>query len=111
MIQFRSPKVITLLVVGGLAVCAATAYARLIMRDTKVAPNPPLLQAYDKAIEALGPEAKSFYCLAAGAMAIMDTSGPTEWHFEFYSADGSYREVIVSTKDKVIVTDHERTKW
>ena len=75
-----------------MALCTTAAYAFLVRRDPKIPPDPPLLQAYDKALEALGLEAKSFHCVGAGTLALTDSSGPTEWHFSFYSTDGLFRE-------------------
>ena len=106
MTNFRSPKTVAIVLAVSMALCVVSAYARRIMLDGKTAPDPTLPQAYEQAVVALGAEAKSFHCLSADAGFISDTQGPTEWHFVFYSADGLYREVIVSTKDKVIVRDH-----
>lgn len=111
MINFYRRNKVAIVLVTGLVVCAVTVCARLIQRDPKLAPDPALPQAYDKAIAVLGPEAKSFHCLNASARFISETHGPTEWCFVFYSVDGAYREVIISTTDKAIVRDQPRMTY
>ena len=97
--------------VAALALCAATAYAFLVMRGTKTPPNPALSEAYETALRILGPETNTFYCLRADAMTISDTQGSTEWHLIFYSTNGQLREVIVPTSGKVIVRDKLRDSY
>jgi hypothetical protein len=106
--NLRSLKYTAIVAAAGVAAFAITAYARLIAVDPKEVPDPALPEAYAKAVEALRPETKKFHCVGADSLGISDTAGPTEWHFYFYAQDGAYREVIVSTKDKVIIRDHQR---
>src|SRR5262245_19443799 len=99
--RFRSRRVIA--TVAALVLFVASGYAFLVVRSTTTPPDPTLPQAYAKAVEALGGQTNTFYCLSASALAISDSSGPTEWHLVFYATNGHLREVVVPTSGKVIV--------
>ena len=101
----RSRRVAVATILGGVLVFVASAYAYRIAHSTTTPPDPTLPQAYEKAVEALGAQTNTFYCLSASAMTITDSAGPTEWHFNFYSTNGKVREVIVPNSGKVIVRD------
>jgi hypothetical protein len=95
-------------VVAVLALFVAGVYAFNLPHDARIPPNPTLPQAYQKAVQALGSQAGTFYCLRASAMGISESYGPTEWHLVFYSTNGQLREVVVPTTGKIIVRDKEQ---
>jgi len=108
---FRSRKVAATAIVTVLGVFIMSAYAFNALRDTKKPPSPTLPQAYEKAVDALGAQTNSFYCLSADARSISDSSGPTEWHLIFYATNGQLREVVVPSSGKVIIRDKLRDSY
>jgi hypothetical protein len=90
-------------IVIAVVACAVTAYAFLAPVDRTIPPSPTLPEAYATAIKALKSESGTFYCLSASALTLSESSGPTEWHFIFYSTNSEYREVVVPTKGKITV--------
>ncbi|MGH7992193.1 MAG: hypothetical protein ACREDQ_01645 [Limisphaerales bacterium] len=91
--------------------CAALAYE---LRDPITPPEPPLPQAYQRALQALGAETNTFYCVNATSLSLSENLGSCEWHFEFFSTNGRVREVFVGSSGKTIVRNpdiHSEKVW
>lgn len=101
----------TLLIVGVVVSCFTIAYAHMSYRTAKTAPRPAMLEAYNKALQALGTDTNKFYCVAADSrfQCALTYAVDTEWHFTFnstpdlISTNGLYREVIVPSTGGVII--------
>jgi hypothetical protein len=106
-------RVVILIVIGvGLGLAAAYAYEKL--RDPTTPPEPPLPQAYQTALQALGIETNTFYCVNATSLSLSEHLGSTEWHFEFFSTNGRVRSVVVGSNGKTIVRNPDNyapTVW
>jgi hypothetical protein len=101
-----------------IVVSGATLYAFNVMRSKNRRPDLQLPQAYEQALDALGAETNSFYCLRADALSMSDSPGSTEWrpgfvewHFLFYATNGQFRELIVPSSGKVIKRDKPRDSY
>jgi|ERR1035441_4498220 hypothetical protein len=98
-----------------IVVLGMSLYAFNVMRGKKNSPDLTLPRAYERAIQALGVETNSFYCLRADATAITETAGSpewrpgfVEWHFEFHATNGQFREIIVPSRGNVTKRDKPR---
>jgi hypothetical protein len=97
-------RVVILIVIGvGLGLAAAYAYDEL--RDPTTPPEPPLPQAYQTALQAMGTETNTFYCVNATSLSHSEHLGSTEWQFDFFSTNGQVRRVVVGANGKTIVRD------
>ena len=80
-------KLAALFYLGNLAIVQASATCSSFeaLRDPTTPPDPPLPQAYQTALQALGTQTNTFYCVNATSLSQSEHLGSTEWHFEFFS--------------------------
>jgi hypothetical protein len=105
---------VVILIVIGVGLGLAVAYASEKLRDPTTPPDPPLPLAYQTALQALGTETNTFYCVNATTLSLSEHLGSTEWQFDFFSTNGQVRRVIVGSNGKTIVRnplDYAPTVW
>jgi hypothetical protein len=96
-------NLLMILIIIGIGFGLAAAYAYEKLRDPTTPPEPPLPQAYQTALQALGARTNTFYCVNATSLSLSEHLGSSEWTFEFFSTNGQVRRVIVGSNGKTIV--------